>query len=271
MNIVTGYTGTPHITSNEAQALNQGIVGKSNYVLDVGNMFGAILSDVNTVTIRDGEGLLQGVQFRIAPGETDTVTIENGTSGYNRIDLICARYTKDAITGVEDVSLVVIQGTPTSSTPTDPSYNTGNVLEGDSPVDFPLHRVTLTGLTPAVTTMFNSRIQYKNTNVTVTLEETKPGSYSGSATASLELEPGVYIIGVNGQATGAALTSGSIKATAQGDYASGSAVADNYNITLFETDFISVSSKITATATLTLNGSASGTAAANLTFRACRI
>jgi hypothetical protein len=155
MNIVTGYTGTPHVTANEAQALNQGIFGPENYVLDVGQKFSATLVDANNITIEDGEGVLQGVQFRIAPGETENVSIDSGTTGYNRIDLICARYTKDAQTGVEAVNLVVIKGTPTSSTPSEPSYNTGNVLLGASIVDFPLYKVTITGVTPTVSRISN--------------------------------------------------------------------------------------------------------------------
>lgn len=150
MNIVTGYTGTPHVTSNEAQALNQGIFGSDNYVLNIGNKFSATLVDANTITIEDGEGVMQGVQFRIAPGDTEDVNIESGTSGYNRIDLICARYTKNASTGAEAVNLVVIQGTPNASTPSTPSYNTGDILTGSTPVDYPLYKVTLTGLTPTV-------------------------------------------------------------------------------------------------------------------------
>lgn len=154
MNIVTGYTGTPHVTSNEAQALNQGVFGSGNVVLNVGNKFAATLVDANTITIQDGEGIMQGVQFRIAPGETETVTIENGTIGYNRIDLICARYTKNAQTGVEAVNLVVVEGTPTASTPSVPSVSTGNILEGDSPVDFPLYSVIISELVPYVSPRF---------------------------------------------------------------------------------------------------------------------
>ena len=159
MKIVTGYTGQPHITSNAAQAFNQGIFGFGNFVLDVlsvwGNHFAATLTDANTVTIQDGDGLIQGVHFRIDPGTTEAVTISNGTSGYNRKDLICARYTKNAITGVEDVSLVVLEGTPNASTATAPTWNTGSILNGDSPVDFPLYEVSLSGLTPTLTALFD--------------------------------------------------------------------------------------------------------------------
>lgn len=150
MKIVTGSRGTPHITSNDMQAFNQGIVSTGNAVLTVGQKFAATLTDANTVTIEDGDGVMQGVHFRILPGEVEDVSIANGTSGYNRIDLICARYTKDALSGHEDVALVVVEGTPSDSTPTAPDYNTGDILEGATVVDMPLYKVTLTGLTPAL-------------------------------------------------------------------------------------------------------------------------
>ena len=153
MKIVTGYTGTPHISSNDDQARNQGIFGADNYILDVGQKFNATLTDATTVTLEDGEGMMQGVHFRIEPGMTESVSISPGTTGYNRIDLICARYTKDAGTGVEDVSLVVIEGTPTTSTASEPSYTEGDVLGGDTLAEFPVWKVTLSGVTPTLTSL----------------------------------------------------------------------------------------------------------------------
>lgn len=150
MKIVTGYTGTPHISSNDDQARNQGIFGTGNYILDVGQKFNATLTNATTVTLEDGEGMMQGVHFRIEPGMTEAVSISPGTTGYNRIDLICARYTKDASTGVEDVSLVVIEGTPTTSTPSVPTYTEGDILAGDTLAYFPMFKVTINGLTPSI-------------------------------------------------------------------------------------------------------------------------
>lgn len=155
MKIVTGYTGTPHITSKDQQAFNQGIFGTGNSVLGVGRKFNATPNTATTITIEDGEGVMQGVHFRIETGETETVTISPGTSGYNRIDLICARYTKEPGTGAESVELVVVEGTPSTGAAAEPAYNTGDILSGDTPVDFPIWKVTLAGLTPTLTQMFN--------------------------------------------------------------------------------------------------------------------
>lgn len=158
MKIVTGYTGTPHITSNDDQARNQGIFGTGNYVLDVGQKFNATLTNATTVTLEDGEGVMQGVHFRIEPGMTEAVSISPGTTGYKRIDLICARYTKEASTGVEDVSLVVIEGTPTTSTPSEPTYTDGDILAGDTLGYAPLWKVTINGLTPSISPVYEQLI-----------------------------------------------------------------------------------------------------------------
>ena len=74
------------------------------------------------------------------------MAIANGSQGMLRIDLIVARYTKAAGTGVEDMQLAVITGTPAASNPATPSYNTGSIANGDTLVDFPLYTVNLNGI-----------------------------------------------------------------------------------------------------------------------------
>lgn len=146
MKIVTGYQGKAHITSNDDQGRNQGIFGTDSYVTSVGQQFAATLVNANELDIADGEGVMQGVHFRIEPGEVDAAKLQNGTSGMKRIDLVVARYTKDSLTGIENVSLVVIKGTESSSTPAVPAYNSGEILKGKNTVDFPLYKVTYNGI-----------------------------------------------------------------------------------------------------------------------------
>lgn len=146
MKIVTGYQGKAHITSNDDQGRNQGIFGTDSYVTSVGQQFAATLVNANELDIADGEGVMQGVHFRIEPGEVDAAKLQNGTSGMKRIDLVVARYTKDSSTGIENVALVVIKGTESSSTPAVPAYNSGEILKGKNTVDFPLYKVTYNGI-----------------------------------------------------------------------------------------------------------------------------
>lgn len=157
MNIITGYRGEPHITSSQDRAGNQGSYGTGSYVLDVGNKLAATISSSTQVRIADGAICHQGCLANIDAGTYDAVSINNGAQGVNRIDLIVARYTKDSVTGVESIDLVVIQGSSVSGTPTPPSYRTGNIQNGDSPVDMPLYQVRLTGVTlSSVTAVFST-------------------------------------------------------------------------------------------------------------------
>lgn len=122
---------------------DQAIMGTDSYVCDVGQMFAATLNSNTSLTLADGEGILQGIRFRIPYGSTVNLTIVAGTSGYKRIDLVVARYTKS--TGA--ISFVVIKGTRATSSPATPAYTTGNVIEGATVVDFPLYKITLDGTT----------------------------------------------------------------------------------------------------------------------------
>lgn len=155
MQIVTGYEGQAHITSNDDQGRNQGTFGEASYVLSVGSKFAPTLLSANSLKIADGEGVHQGVHFRVDPGTYDTVTIDNGEQGKNRKDLVVCRYTKDGGTGIESCEWVVIKGTASSGTATRPSHITGDILNGSLVVDMPFFEVSLSGINvSAVTTLF---------------------------------------------------------------------------------------------------------------------
>lgn len=188
MKIVTGHTGIPHITSNDDQARNQSIFGSGNNVYNIGNKFELTINSATSVTMADGEGMMQGVQFRIEPGETETLSLSPGTPGYNRIDLICARYVKDATTGYENVVLAVIEGEPSDSTPTEPTYAEGDILSGDMLAEYPLYKITFTGVTPAAEKLFSLFKFNAPVDVGVTLGSTASGS------VDIPFEAGIYAI-----------------------------------------------------------------------------
>lgn len=148
MRIVTGYRGEPHVVSDDLQAFNKGAIGDT--ILPIGQRLHAEMTGPNNLHIYNGAAIMGGVEFRVEPGTYDDVSIDNGAQGMNRIDLVCARYQKDGSTGVESMTWEVVKGTPSSGTPTAPSYTTGDIIEGATDVYFPMYRVTLAGLTPAV-------------------------------------------------------------------------------------------------------------------------
>lgn len=157
MEIVTGYKGQPHVTAENWADLNRGIIGSDSYVLSVGRKFESELVSNNLLKIRDGAALIQGRQFVIPSGQSDEITIENGTQGEKRTDLIVARYTKKNDTKVEEVAPVYIKGTPSASDPVFPDYNTdGDIRAGDLTADMPLYALDLEGINVvAVRPLFN--------------------------------------------------------------------------------------------------------------------
>lgn len=147
MNIITGYRAEPHITAQQDRDVNIGIFGASAKILKgVGSEMAATVISANEVEIADGALVAEGCTAEIQYGTTESMTIKNGEQGMQRIDLIVARYTKTADTAVEAMELAVIKGTPAASDPAVPSYNTGTIAGGDSPVDFPLYQVNLNGI-----------------------------------------------------------------------------------------------------------------------------
>lgn len=144
--IITGSTGTNHVTSQDDGSLNQVILGSKSVVLDIGEKLAAVVVDNNTVRISDGDLLLQGRHARIDAGTVEDMTIGTGTIEMNRNDLIVARYTLDTGTGFENIELVVLEGTETSGSASDPAYNTGDIRTGSAIVDFPLYRVRIEGI-----------------------------------------------------------------------------------------------------------------------------
>ena len=146
MNIINGYRNNPHITSQQLRNTYIPIFGKDACILDVGSKMAVTVISANEVEIADGQLICEGCTAEIAHGTTESLTIDNGTQGEQRIDLIVARYTKNAGTGVEDMQLAVVKGTPAASNPAVPTYNTGTIADGDSPVDFPIYKVNLDGI-----------------------------------------------------------------------------------------------------------------------------
>ena len=147
MKIITGYKAEPHITSQQDRNVNMGIFGTGAYIANLGNKLAATVVSANEITIADGLLVAEGCTAEVERGTSESMEIANGSQGMLRIDLIVARYTKASGTGVEDMQLAVITGTPAASNPATPSYNTGSIANGDTLVDFPLYTVNLSGIT----------------------------------------------------------------------------------------------------------------------------
>lgn len=141
--LVTGHANKAHVTAEQAAGLNAGILGLDDYVLDVHDKLKITVVSANKVTVGTGELVMQG--RHVSQGTPEDLIVTNGSQGQKRNDLIVCRYTKGA-QSIESAKLVVVRGTPTTGTPTDPAVNTTSPLDGGTTYDMPLYRIPLDGI-----------------------------------------------------------------------------------------------------------------------------
>lgn len=132
--IVDGMTGTKHISSDDLSALNVATIGKANCVLKYGDDFKLTMASANSATLGTGVGMVGGKRFWNQAATS--LTVQSGTQGQKRNDLVVARYAKTG-EGIESITPVVIKGTPSTGTAADPA-TTSN--------DLKLWRIPLNGI-----------------------------------------------------------------------------------------------------------------------------
>ena len=148
MELVTGRSGKPHITSQQVRQLQQGIFGENACILNTGSMLTPEVQSSNKIRIKDGALMFQGALFTVKVGVYDEVTINNGNQGMKRKDVIAVKYTYDSSRNIESGEWAVVQGTPAASNPAVPSMpvTDGDIQAGDAEVYCPVFVINLDGI-----------------------------------------------------------------------------------------------------------------------------
>jgi len=129
--LITGASGTRHITPQDDASLIRGIVGNGAYIL---NDVQLEIRSNNTIVIPACDLIINGRHIRIT--NPKSVTIENGVAGNSRTDTIYLHYTNTG--GIEDVDIRVNKGAGVSGRVED--FGTSSVNQ------FTLATVTLNGI-----------------------------------------------------------------------------------------------------------------------------
>ncbi|MDY5081998.1 MAG: hypothetical protein SPE77_08020 [Collinsella sp.] len=130
--IVDGMTGTKHISSDDLSALNVATIGKADCVLKYGDDFKLTMASANSATLGTGVGMVGGKRFWNQAATS--LTVQSGTQGQKRNDLVVARYAKTSA-GIESITPVVIKGTPTTGTASDPEVTANDLKLWRVPLD----------------------------------------------------------------------------------------------------------------------------------------
>lgn len=130
--IVDGMTGTKHISSDDLSALNVATIGKANCVLKYGDDFKLTMASANSATLGTGVGMVGGKRFWNQAATS--LTVQSGTQGQKRNDLVVARYAKTSA-GIESITPVVVKGAPTTGNAADPATTSNDLKLWRIPLD----------------------------------------------------------------------------------------------------------------------------------------
>ena len=146
MEIVSGRTGKPHVTSQQFRQMIEGTIGQESCIITSGENLEPELAANNLLKIRSGMMSHHGNVSSVNIGTYDEGELTNGSQGMKRIDLVVNRYTRNAETNIEKNEWVVIMGTPVASNPVAPTYTVGNLQKGDLVDDCPVFELHYDGI-----------------------------------------------------------------------------------------------------------------------------
>lgn len=208
MEIVSGRTGKPHVTSQQFRQIIEGIIGDDSCILPSGENLEPELVSNNSLKIRSGMMCHHGNVSSVKIGTYDEVELTNGSQGMKRIDLVVNRYTRNEEDNTEKNEWVVIMGTPAESIPVVPEYTQGDLQKGDLLDDCPVFEVHFDGINIVEVT---KKLEIAKTNKDLSnqlaeISKKMTGKYAHAYSAYLD----------NEKSTKTSLTLNSIKATGHG-------------------------------------------------------
>lgn len=169
MEIITGRTGEPHVYAADDAEIYRLFLGDGDFLLTTGNQLQASMNGTTQVRVYDGSLMMQGRLAKIRPSDGyDTLTLDIGTVGYKRVDLIVAEYKQtivteqkeiegeivDVVDKFDSVELKVVKGTPNANSYVEPAITTGNIDDGETH-QVKLWAVQLDGIN------FNALVDYR--------------------------------------------------------------------------------------------------------------
>lgn len=194
MKIVSGKTGTSHVTSEQFRQIIEGTVGQGSYILTSGENLEPELASNNMLKIRGGMMSHHGNVSCVELNTYDEVTLTNGSQGVKRIDLIVNRYTRNDETGLEKNEWVVIIGTPDATNPKVPEYITGNLQNGDLTDDCPVFEVHYDGINVTEVKKLlpvMSNLDLLNGNMPIIVPFTVPAFQASTPSQNIKVDLGV--------------------------------------------------------------------------------
>lgn len=179
-------TTTADISAANFAAMLHGVIGKSGIVKAFNDLACTKLTD-NSVQVDSGVYSLKGFMLHVEAGTAITLTIDSGTAGQKRNDLVVAELVKNGGGGgIDTLQFKVIKGTSTSGTPVDPTLTQQDVNATGITRQEALCRVSLDGVTVTAVTMMADIIDNLSSIIIETGGNNATGFYKKYGDGTLE-------------------------------------------------------------------------------------
>lgn len=144
--IYTPDTETPHIYAEDDAQIHRALIGSSGITL-ADNQLACTVVNNNTVRLASGLYSMQGYMIVVQGGTTQDFTIDSGSAGAYRHDLLVADFTRGGGNAADTFVFKIIKGTNATSAgaATDPSITQDNLITGGSHRQETLYRIVISG------------------------------------------------------------------------------------------------------------------------------
>lgn len=144
--IYTPDTAVPHIYAEDDAQIHRALIGTSGITL-ADNQLACTKVNDNTVRLSSGLYSMQGYMLAVQAGTTQDLTIDSGSAGAYRHDLVIADFVRGGGTVADQFVFSVVKGTnaTSASAAVDPSITQDDLRTGGSHRQEALYRVTING------------------------------------------------------------------------------------------------------------------------------
>lgn len=146
--IYTPPSMEPHIYAEDEAQHNRARFGGSG-ITEADGLLACVRMDDNTVRLASGLYCLQGYMLSVPGGDTEDLTVDSGTSGAYRRDLVIAEFIRGGGDTADTLTFRVLKGTPAASesAAADPVLTQNDLASGGAVRQEAVYRLTLSGVT----------------------------------------------------------------------------------------------------------------------------
>lgn len=144
--IYTPDSATPHIYAEDDAQIHRALIGSSGITL-ADNQLACTKVNDNTVRLASGLYSMQGYMLAVQAGTTQDLTIDSGSAGAYRHDLIVADFVRGGGNTADTFEFKVVKGTNATSAAgaADPSITQDDLRTGGSHRQEILYQIIING------------------------------------------------------------------------------------------------------------------------------